>query len=153
MQRQTCFGPPLSVRRFDRAAIGDAIFTCTRLEAKKNARDSVVLCRLGGRYRAGRVTCFLSHAPPGKLVDPDEEASLALVRWFGVASTAVEQQVMRSLGCPVVRASFVDNPAGNLVPLERLAPCKLAAVPHGSMPDHLVILSRFAPFLQKVPAE
>ena len=34
---------------------------------------------------------FLSHAPSGKLVDPEDEASLVLVRWVGVASTMLEQ--------------------------------------------------------------
>ena len=36
-------------------------------------------------------------------------------------------------------------------PMEKLTPCKLAAVPHCKKKDRLVILSRFASFLQQVP--
>lgn len=45
-----------------------------------------------------------------------------------------------------------NEPTGNLWPVERLAPCKLAAVPHSSHRDNIVILNRFASFLHVVSA-
>ena len=150
-QAQACYGPPLNVRTWDRAILGDVSFTCTRLETNKLARDSIVLMRTDGRFWAGKVVCFLSHAPPGLIVSPDGDVDIAQVQWFAHAAPDVEQAVMHSLGCPVVRTRVEDNLSGNLWPVSRLLPCKLAAVPHRSLTGHLVILSRFASFLQQLP--
>ena len=146
-----CFGPVLSVTVYDRATVGDVTFTCTRLESNKLARDSVVLIRHNGQLRVGKVTQFLSHAAPGTHAMPDDETNIANVQWYGHASAVLEAQTMASLGCPVVKSTFEENLSGNMWPVEKLLPCKLAAVVHSSQPDHLVILSRFASFLQHIP--
>ena len=146
-----CFGPALAITVYDRATVGDVTFTCTRLEANKKARDSVVLMRNDDRLWVGRVTRFLSHEAPGTLAAKEDEADIACVHWYSRAALEVEAQVMSSLGCPVVRSTFEDNLSGNMWPVEKLLACKLAAVPHPSLAGHLVILSRFASFLQGVP--
>ena len=50
--------------------------------------------------------------------------------------------------------SFMDDSRGNcnLWPVEKLAPCKLSVVYHKTRKDRLVILSRFANFLESVPS-
>ena len=55
----------LSDWRFDRAALGDAEFTCLGQEGKKSARDSVVLCRVDDRYTTGRGVELLISCLPG----------------------------------------------------------------------------------------
>ncbi|DBB04553.1 TPA: hypothetical protein ACH3X1_012634 [Trebouxia sp. C0004] len=98
-----------------------------QVEGAKYARDSLVLTKSSGRYWAGRVTAFLCHDPPGwKDCLPENQANVA------------EREDM-------------DDPTGNLWPLERLSPCKLLSVPHASHASNLVVLSRFASFLDQVP--
>ena len=55
------------------------------------------------------------------------------------------------LKCPVFNRGVMEDPTGNLWPLERLSPCKLYSVPHASHASNLVVLSRFASFLIQVP--
>jgi hypothetical protein len=63
---------------FDCATIGNAALACTRVEKSWFARDSVVLTKSTGKYWAGRVDAFLSHAPPGwEDYHPSEEANVA----------------------------------------------------------------------------
>ena len=64
-QQELCLGPELSVHVFDRATVGNARLACTRVEKSRFACDSVVLTKSNGKYWAGRVNAFLSHAPPG----------------------------------------------------------------------------------------
>ena len=76
------------------------------------------------------------------------------VAWFAEAVPAegfIDGKVV-SLGCPVFKRAWQDDPTGNLWPVDRLAPCKLAAVPHKSHKENLVVLDRFASFLDEVPA-
>ncbi len=102
---------------------------------------------------AGRVNAFLSHAPPSwEDCHPSEEASVAEVDCADAVPTAgISNGLSVCLGCPVFKRDFEDDRTGNLWTIERLTPCKLAAVPHCSHPDNLVILSCFASFMHQVP--
>ena len=121
------------------------------MEGAKYARDSLVLTKSKGQYWAGRVTAFLCRDPPGREdCHPDEQANNAEVPWFAraVEGPGISDGMARDLKCPVFRRKFKDDPTGNLWPLEKLSPCELLSVPH---PSNLVVLSRFASFLQQIP--
>lgn len=146
-----CSGPRLSVEVYDRAVIQGVEFSSMQTEGKKRSHDSVVLMKDSGVYWAGRVRYFLSHTPPGMThVHGDSMADIAHVSWYGHVP-AREASVCPTLGCPIFKKCFKDDPKGNMWPMEKLTPCKLAAVSHCKKKDRLVILSRFASFLQQVP--
>ena len=151
-QVEVCYGPLHTVQHFDRARVGPAVLVSSRLEGAKQARDSVVLSRDGTQLIAGRVRAFLSHCAPGCDPDPELEANIADVEWYApVPSTHVAAQHSREiLGCPIFKRHTPDHPNGNLWPVEKLTPCKLAALPHHSGPNHIVILSRFQSFMSQV---
>ena len=116
--------------------------------------SSVVLTKSNGKYWAGRVNAFLSHAPPGwEDCHLSEEANVAEVDWFAdaVPAAGISDGLSVCLGCPVFKRDFKDDRTGNLWPMERLTPCKLASLPHSSYSDNLVVLSRFASFMHQVP--
>ena len=118
---------------FDRATIGNAALACTRAEKFKFARDSVELTKSNGKYWAGWVNAFVSHAPPGwEDCHPFEEANVAEVNWYAdaVPTAGIINGLSVSLGCPGFKTDFQDECTGNLWPIKRLTPCKLAAVPH-----------------------
>lgn len=161
-QVEICHGPGLRVRTFDRALIGSAKFAGSIQEKAKKGRDSVVLTCEAGEYRAGRVRRFLTHCPPGVAPDPDLEAIIADVEWYGkiAPSHAAAKRSSKALGCPVFKSVFVDDKRGNFWPVDKLAPCNLLAVPHKSgvvasgsdrVSSHVAIVSRFGSFLSKVP--
>ncbi len=157
-QQELCLDPERSVRVLDRATIGNATLACTRVERSKFARDSVVLTKSNGKYWAGQVNACRSQAPPGwEDCHPSEEASVAEVDWYAdaVPTAGISNGLSVCLGCPVFKRDFMDDCTGNLYshiwPIERLTPCKLAAVPHCSHPDNLVVLSRFASFMHQAP--
>ncbi len=107
-----------------------------------------------GQYWAGRVTAFLCHDPPGwQDCHPENQANIAEVQWFApaVAAPGISEGMAIDLKCPVFKREVMDDPTGNLWPLERLSPCKLLSVPHASHASNLVVLSRFASFLDQVP--
>ena len=152
--RQLCSGPLKSVRVFDRATIEGIRFSTTKTEGKKKARESVVLMKDGQQGKeklwAGRVRFFLSHRPPGVSgAEDDSDVYIAHVHWY---KHLPEREAMSlALKCPVFKASYMDDSSGNMWPIERLAPCQLAAVYHKTRKDRVVILSRFANFLDTVP--
>ena len=81
-QVSLCAGP--SAHIYDRAIVGEAEFTCMRLEESKLAKDSIILTRIYGPLWAGRVTAFLSHSPPGHPTgrSTKEEPDIAHVQWY-----------------------------------------------------------------------
>ncbi len=114
---------------------GNARLACTRVEKSKFARDSAVLTNSNDKYWAGRVNAFLSHAPPGwEDCHLSEEANVAEVDWFAdaVPAAGISDGLSVCLGCPVFKRDFQDDRIGNLWPMERLTPCKLASLPHSS---------------------
>ena len=101
------------------------------------------------------MVAFLSHNPPGlEDCQPDEQATIAEVDWFApaVAAPGINCGMATDLKCPVFKRDFIDDATGNLWPVEQLSPCKLLSVPHDSHADNLVVLSRFASFLDQVPS-
>lgn len=124
-----------------------------RVEKAKFARDSLVMTKSDGKYCAGCVCAVLSHSPPGfEVCAPSDEADLAKVAWFAeaVPGEGISNGMSASLGCPVFKRAWQDDPMGKLLPINRLAPCKPASLPR--CPLNLVVVSRFAPFLQEVPS-
>ncbi len=99
------------------------------------------------------MNAFLSHAPSSwDDCHPSEEASVAEVDCADAVPTAgISNGLSVCLGCPVFKRDFEDDRTGNLWPIERLTPRKLAAVPHCSHPDNLVVLSCFASFMHQIP--
>ena len=153
-EQELCYGPDLAVEQYDRARFGEAKFAATTVEGAKYARDSLVLTKSSGQYWAGRVTAFLCHDPPGwQDCHPENQANIAEVQWFApaVAAPGISEGMAIDLKCPVFKREVMDDPTGNLWPLERLSPCKLLSVPHASHASNLVVLSRFASFLVQVP--
>ena len=153
-QQELCFGPQRKLQQFDSATIAEAKFVASRVEGAKFARDSLGLMHNDGQYHAGRVRAFLSHPAPGwEDCNSEDEANIAEIDWFAPATAAsgIEGQMCTDLGCPVFKREFKDDHTGNLCPLERLAPCKLISLPHKSHIDNLVVVSRFASFLDMVP--
>lgn len=144
-QVEVCFGPLHTVRHFDRATVGSAVLVSSRLEGAKQARDSVIMSRDGTKVTAGRVRAFLSHSAPGCEPDPEHEANIADVEWYApVPATHVAAKRSREvLACPIFKRHTPEHRTGNFWPVEKVSPCKLAAVPHHSGNNHLVILSRF----------
>ena len=68
---------------------------------------------------------FLTHVTHGVAPDPDLEAIIANVEWYGrVADSHVAAPRSRvALGCPIFRKSYVDDKAGNLWPVQGLGTC------------------------------
>ena len=118
----------------------------SRIEKSKFARDSVVLTKSNGKYWAGWVNAFLSHPLPGWEDCHLSEEDVAEVDWFAdaVPAAGISGGLSVCLGCPLFKTDFQDDRTGNLWPMERLPPCKLASLPHSSHSDNLVVLSRFA---------
>ncbi len=149
--KMLCLGPRRTVEVFDRATIQGVPFSTTKTEGKKMSRESVVLMKDNKKFWAGRVLVFLSHTPPGVGIAADSDAYIAHVHWY---NHVPEREAMSAaLGCPVFKTSFMDDSGGNLWPVEKLAPCRLGAVYHKTRKDRLVILSRFATFLESVPSD
>ena len=71
------------------------------------------------------------------------------VHWY--KHVPEHEAMSAALGCPVFKTSFMDDGGGNFWPVQKLAPCRLGAVFHKTRKDCLVILSRFANFLELVP--
>ena len=97
---------------------------------------------------------LLPHAPPEwQDCHPSEEANIANVDNCAgaVSSVGISNGLLVCLGCSVFKRDFDDDCSGNLWPIERLTPCKLAAVPHCSHPNNLVVLSHLASFMHQVP--
>jgi len=69
---------------------------------------------------------------------------------YTVPTAGISNGLPVCLGCPVFKKDFKDDRIGNLSSIERLTPWKLAAVPHCSHPDNLVVLSQFASFMHQV---
>ena len=144
-----CSGPLKSARVFDKATIQGFRFSTTKTEGKKNAHKSVVLMSDNNKFWAGRVRFFLSHIPPGVNASSNSNVYIAHVRWY---NHLPERKAMSlALGCPVFKASYMDDNRGNMWPVDKLAPCQLAAVYHKTRKDRVVILSRIANFLETVP--
>lgn len=104
------------------------------------------------------VCAVLSESPPGfEVCAPSDEADLAEVAWFAeaVPGEGISNEMSVSLGCPqaVFKRAWQNDPTGNPVPIDRLArTCKIASLPHCSHSQNLVVVSRFASFLQEVPS-
>ena len=155
-QEELCFGPLPTLQQYDRATIAEASFVASRAESAKFARDSLVLKHSGGRYQAGRVKAFFSHPAPGwEDCSPEDEAKIAEVEWFApaVAKSGIVDHMCSDLSCPVFKREFLDDPTGNYWPVERLSPCKLLSLPHKSDDNNLVVLSRYASFLELTPKD
>ena len=147
--RRLCSGPLKSAQVFDRATIQGIRFSTTKTEGKKKARESVVLMSDNNKFWAGRVRFFLSHTPAGVSVSQDSDVYIVHVHWY---NHLPEREAMSpALGCPVFKASYQDDTRGNMWPVEKLAPCQLAAVYHKTRKDYVMILSRFANFVEIVP--
>ena len=144
-QAEVCFGPELSVRHFEHARVVPAHLVTNRFEGAKAARDSVVMSRDGTKLIAGRVRAFLAHSAPGVHPDPENEAYIADVKWYAhvAPSHVAAHRSMAVLGCPMFRSPTPDNKRGKFWPVSKLLQCKLAALPHDSGKDTLVILTRF----------
>ena len=100
---EMAYGPIGFARVYDRATIGAARFTSTRLEESKKAMDSVVLMQYEGRLRAARVQAFLSHAAPGSSSDElDAESNVAYVHWYQDVADD-ESATAAGLSCPIFR--------------------------------------------------
>ena len=154
-EQTLCYGPGLSVQEFDRATIGNSTFACMRVEKAKFSRDSLVLTKSDGKFWAGRVRAFLTHAPPGwEDCSQDDEADIAEVAWFAdaVPAEGLNDGLAVDLQCPVFKRAWQDDPTGNLWPIDRLAVCNFATYPHCTHSSDLVVVSRIASSLQEVPA-
>ncbi|KAL3134392.1 hypothetical protein ABBQ38_006453 [Trebouxia sp. C0009 RCD-2024] len=148
--QRLCYGPKLSVEVFDRATIQGVRFSTTKTEGKKKSRESVVLMKYEGKLWAGRARFFLVHTPPGIHPSPDSGVLIAHVKWYNDVSA--REQATTVFGCPVFRTSFkAGKGTCNLWPIDKLAPCQLGAVYHKKRKNRLVILNRFASFLDTVP--
>ena len=63
-----------------------------------------------------------------------------------------QEQATTVFGCPVFKTSFkAGKGTCNPWPIDKLVPCQLGAVYHKKRENRLVILSRFASFLDTVP--
>ena len=71
---------------------------------------------------------------------------IAHVKWYNHVSNA-RDAMSSALGCPIFKTSFKDDDTCHLYPVEKIAPCQLSAVYQKGQKDRLVILSRFANFL------
>lgn len=150
-QVEICIGPHHILRHVDCARVGPAVLASSRLESAKKARDSIVMSQNSTQLIAGGVRAFLSHSTPEFNRAPEHESNIADVEWFAqVPRTHVAAQ-KRHAG-PWMPRHTLDHPDGNLWPVEKLAPCKLAALPHRSGHNHLVILSRFHFFMSHATA-
>ena len=111
--------------------------------------------RLTLTVRTRTLPAAVKRTMPQEDCSVSNEANIAEVEWFApaVAASAICNEMSSNLNCPVFKREFRDDPTGNLWPMERLAPCKLASLPHSSHRDNLVVLSRFASFLDQVPKE
>ena len=105
--------------------------------------------KVNDRYWAGRMLFFLDHTPPGVHVDCEFTIFIADGKWYN--HVPQRQAMSPALSCPIFKASYKDDISGNMWPVQKLAPCKLAAVYHRQQQDRIVILSRFSSFLSSVP--
>ena len=136
----------LQVQVFDRATIQGVRFSTTQTEGKKKSRESVVLMKFASKYSAGRARFFLVHTPPGIDISLDSGVLNAHVKWYNHVSA--REQATTAFGCPIFRSGFkAEKESCNLWPIEKLAPCRLGAVYHNKHENCLVILNRFASFL------
>ena len=71
------------------------------------------------------------------------------MKWY--ANVPAREAICPVLDCPIFKKAFKDDISGNMWPMEKLAPLALAAVRHRTKKDRLVILSRYANFLEQVP--
>ena len=152
-QASLCAGPARRAHIYDRAVVGQASFTCGRLEESKMAKDSVILTRVEGTLRAGCVTAFLSHKPPGHArgSDTSHEPDLAHVKWYQAVPPA-QPSMDAELGCPVFSKVLGEDPQGNICLVQHMIPRKLAALPYQhATRQQVVIVSRFASFLDSNP--
>ncbi|DBB04802.1 TPA: hypothetical protein ACH3X3_010094 [Trebouxia sp. C0006] len=87
----------------------------------------------------GTFRALVSHSAPGYDPAPEHEANSADVRLSAQVPKAnvAAQKSMQVLGCPVFKRHMLDHPNGNSWPVQKLIPCKLAAVPHRCGPNHL----------------
>ena len=113
----------------------------SRLEGGKKACDSIAMSQGGTKLVPGRIRAFLSHSAPVYDSAPEHEANIADVKLSAqVPNTIVAaQKSMQVLGCPVCKRHVLDHPNGSSWPVQKLIPCKLAALPHHSgqhLPHH-----------------
>ena len=155
-QVELCYGPRGRALVFDRATVGSATFTCTRLEGSKKAKDSLVLIRDGDELRAGRVQAFMAHAAPGcTSEDVMDTVNIAYVHWY--RQVPADQPCMDPLlGCPVfgrgLQANAMAAAGSNMCLVEQLLPCKLACFPYQyNTRKQIVVVSRFSSFLDAIP--
>ena len=75
------------------------------------------------------------------------------MQWFAraVEAPSISDGIATDLKCPVFKREFKYDPTGNLWPPEKSSPCKLLSVPRGSHASNLVVLSRFAFFMDQIP--
>ena len=105
--------------------------------------------KVNDRYWAGRMLFFLDHTPPGVHVDCEFTVFIADGKWYN--HVPQRQAMSPALSCPIFKASYKDDISENMWPVQKLAPCKFAAVYHRQQQDRIVILSRFSSFLSSVP--
>ena len=133
---------------------GQALAAANLLVCGSIRRSSVVMPKSGGKFWAERVCAFLEYVPPG-YDDPHTNQIPALVEVARFADAAPAQGIGNGmaddLNCPVFNRAWQDDPTDNPWPFDHLAPCKLSSVPHDSHPQNLVVVSRFALFLQQLP--
>ena len=68
-------------------------------------------------FWAGRVRFFLSHTPPGVSASNDSDVYIAHVHWYNHLH---EREAMSlALGCPVFKASYMDDSRGNMWHVEK----------------------------------
>ncbi len=102
----------------------------------------------------GQMAQFLPHAPPDwEDCHSFEQANIANVDKCAdaVSSVGISNGLSVCLACPVFKRDSEGGRTGNLWPIKRLTPCKLAAVPHCSQPNNLVVLSHLASFMHPIP--
>ena len=110
---------------YDRAIIGGVKFATVQTGKRKHSCDSVVLMQDDGVLWADRDGLFLTNRAPGHVVDGDEEVYTAHVKWFGKVP---RKHAICTHGLSCVKVEFHDDKHGNMWPMEKLAPVKLATV-------------------------
>ena len=105
----------------------------------KKACDSIAMSQGGTKLVPGRIRALLSHSAPVYDSAPEHEANIADVKESAqVPDTIVAaQKSTQVLGCPVSKGHILDHPSS--WPVQKLIPCKLAALPHHSgqhLPHH-----------------
>jgi len=116
------------------AAVMDRLQRKADCLAPSSAQASLRACVWRCIASIGRVKAYFTHAPPGAIPDEDYETSIADIKWYarvplsGTAAAAAAAQSSKLLGCPIFKKQFYDDSRGNFWPINKLAPCKLAAV-------------------------